>query len=533
MTAAEHLLFPAAFPYPSRRVPVYADNVVATSHPLASLAGIEMLQKGGNAVDAALAAAVALTVVEPTGNGIGADAFALVWDGERLHGLNGSGKSPAAWSERHFSRYREMPTTGWDAVTVPGAVNAWYELSGRFGALEFASLFEPAIRYADKGFLVTPTVAALWSEARETYRQFPEFAKAFLPAGTSPAAGDRFICPGQAQSLRQIAESNGKAFYRGKIAAKIAACAAADGGLLTAADLSAHHSEWVRPIKISYREFDLHELPPNGQGLAALIALGILGHHDIGGFPPDSVDSIHLQVEAMKIAFAEAWQHISDPVTMKAAPASLLNKAYLRQRAAEIRMDRAGRPAAVAPKENGTVYLTAADQNGMMVSYIQSNYMGFGSGIVVPGTGISLQNRGAGFSLKKGHPNRVAGGKRPYHTIIPAFVTLRGRPVLSFGVMGGIMQPQGHVQMLVRILDYGFNPQAASDAPRWCLTDDFQLAIEPGFDPNLAGGLQDRGHRLIVDPAPKTFGGAQLIARLKDGYCAASDHRKDGMAMGF
>lgn len=527
------LSFSAELPYPSRRPPVFAENVVATSQPLATQAGIEMLRSGGNAVDAALAAAIALTVVEPTGNGIGSDAFALIWDGRKLHGLNGSGKSPAAWSLRQFRHYENMPLTGWDTVTVPGVVHAWCELSERFGVLDFEKLFEPAIRYAVKGFLVTPVIASLWSEARQKYRQFHEFEKVFLPAGKSPIAGEKFVCPAQADTLRQIAASKGQAFYQGEIAEKIAACAAHGGGVLTVEDLGAHQSEWVNPIQITYREIDLHELPPNGQGLAALIALGLLRHHDIGRYPPDSTDSIHLQVETMKFAFAEAWRNISDPATMKIDPVSLLDDAFLKKRAAEIRLDRAGRPRATAPKENGTVYVTAADQNDIMVSYIQSNYMGFGSGIVVPETGISLQNRGTGFSLQKGHPNQVGGRKRPYHTIIPAFVTRQGQPVLSFGVMGGIMQPQGHVQMVTRIFDYGFNPQAASDALRWCLTDDFQLALESGFDLKVAGELRDRGHRIIVDPAPKTFGGAQLIAKLKDGYCAASDHRKDGMAAGF
>ena len=525
--------FSAKFPYPSRRTPVLAQNVVATSQPLATQAGVDMLRIGGNAVDAALAAAITLTVVEPTGNGIGSDAFALIWDGDKLHGLNGSGKSPAAWSVRHFQRYRELPLTGWDTVTVPGAVHAWYELSRRFGKLEFAALFEPAIRYAAEGFLVTPTIAALWSEAEQQYRHFDEFAKVFLPEGKSPAAGDRFACPDQAETLRLIAATKGQAFYEGTIADKIAACAAEGGGLLTVEDLAAHRSQWVDPIRITYRGTDVHELPPNGQGLAALIALGLLHHHDIGRFPPDSVESLHLQVEAMKIALAEAWRHISDPAAMQVEPVSLLQDAFLRQRASEIRMERAGRPTAGALGEKGTVYLTAADASGMMVSYIQSNYMGFGSGIVVPGTGISLQNRGVGFSLQPGHPNQVAGGKKPFHTIIPGFATRQGQPVLSFGVMGGNMQPQGHLQMVVRICDYGFNPQAASDAPRWCLTEDFQLAIEPGFDPGVAEALRARGHRMVVDPAPKIFGGAQLIAKLKDGYCAASDHRKDGQAAGF
>ena len=521
------------FPYPSRRMPVLAQNVVATSQPLAAQAGIDMLRKGGNAVDAALAAAITLTVVEPTGNGIGSDAFALVWDGRRLYGLNGSGKSPAAWSARHFQQYRQMPQTGWDSVTVPGAVHAWVELSRRFGKLEFASLFDAAIRYASDGFLVTPTIAALWAEADQRFGHLREFARVFLPKGSPPRAGERFACPAQADTLAKIAATHGVAFYQGELSEKIAACAAAEGGLLRAEDLAAHRSEWVDPIQLSYRETDLHEIPPNGQGLAALIALGLLRHHDIAGYPPDSVESIHLQVEAMKIAFAEAWRHIADPAAMTVDPRLLLDDGFLQQRASDIRMERAGRPQASAPQEKGTVYLTAADRSGMMVSFIQSNYMGFGSGIVVPDTGISLQNRGVGFSLEPGHPNQVAGGKRPYHTIIPAFATRSGKPVLSFGVMGGIMQPQGHVQMAVRIFDYGLNPQTASDAPRWCLTDDFQLAIEPGFDARVADALQDRGHRLVLDPALKMFGGAQLIATLENGYCGASDHRKDGQAIGF
>ena len=533
MTPSDHLPYGAQLPYPSRRTPVFADNVVATSQPLASQAGIEMLRSGGNAVDAALAAAIALTVVEPTGNGIGSDAFALVWDGKNLHGLNGSGKSPAAWSPGHFRRHRRMPLTGWDSVTVPGAVHAWQALATRFGKLEFARLFEPAVRYADKGFLVTPHIASLWAQARDQFGHLPAFTDAFLPKGNAPRAGDRFVCPGQAETLRQIAATGGRAFYQGDIAEKIAACAAEEGGLLTIEDLAAHRSEWVDPISTTYRQAVVHELPPNGQGLAALIALGILAHHDIDDCPTDSADSVHLQVEAMKIAFAESWRHIADPSAMVLDSDSLLDSAILKKRAAQIRMDRAARHAAAAPGEKGTVYLTAADQHGMMVSYIQSNYAGFGSGVVVPGTGISLQNRGAGFSLQEGHPNQVAGGKRPYHTIIPAFVTCKGRPVLSFGVMGGIMQPQGHVQMMVRLFDQGFNPQAASDAPRWCLTEDFQLALEPGFSVQVADELRKRGHRLVSDPATKIFGGAQLISRVKDGYCAASDHRKDGQAIGF
>lgn len=492
-----------------------------------------MLRNGGNALDAAIAAAIALTVVEPTGCGIGSDAFAIIWDGKHIHGINGSGKSPAAWSPKHFDRYTSMPELGWDAVTVPGAVDVWSTLAGRFGKLPFAQLFEPAIRYAEEGFLVTPIIAKLWSEAPQRFIDSPEFGEVFLRGGRAPGAGERFACPQQAKTLKKIAATNGDTFYRGEIAETIAAHAAATGGKMTVADLAAHRSEWTEPISQEYNGIVLHELPPNGQGLAALIALGLLRHHNINQYPMDSADSIHLQVEAMKIAFAEAHRHIAEPATMSIEPQALLDETFLGKRADEIQMGRALFPQASIPIEKGTVYLTSADDSGMMVSFIQSNYLGFGSGIVVPGTGISLQNRGRGFSLEEGHPNRVDGGKRPYQTIIPGFVTRDDLPALSFGVMGGHMQPQGHVQIIVRIFDYGLNPQAASDAPRWCVTEDLQLALEASFEDKVVADLADRGHRIMVNPPAKIFGGAQLIAKIKDGYCAASDHRKDGQAVGF
>jgi gamma-glutamyltranspeptidase/glutathione hydrolase len=515
-------------------MPVLADNVVATSQPLASQAGMEMMVHGGNAVDAALAAAIALTVVEPTGTGIGSDAFALVWDGSTLHGLNGSGRSPLAWSRKKFQAYTRMPELGWDAVTVPGAVDAWYTLWQRFGKLPFARLFQPAIRYAENGFQVTPRVASLWAEAPQRFAEFGEFKKVFLPGGRPPKAGERFVCRDQAQTLLKIADSHGEVFYRGEIAHRIAAQANTDGAALTLEDLATHHSEWVDPLLQDYHGIRLHEIPPNSQGLAALLALGILQHLNIDRLAANSADSIHLQVEAMKIAFAEIRRHVADPITMNIDPRDLLDPTFTAQTAEKIRMDRASFPRGAYRVGKGTVYLTAADDSGLMVSFIQSNYMGFGSGIVIPGTGISLQNRGVGFNLKDGHPNCVGGGKRPYHTIIPAFVTdAHGNPLLSFGVMGGHMQPQGHVQMIVRLFDQGFNPQAACDAPRWCVLENYELALEPGFDPKVIEALHRRGHTIVPNPAPMLFGGAQLIARLEEGYCAASDPRKDGQAVGF
>jgi gamma-glutamyltranspeptidase/glutathione hydrolase len=493
-----------------------------------------MLLKGGNAVDAALAAAITLTVVEPTSNGIGSDAFALVWDGQRLHGLNGSGRSPRAWTRTRFDGHAEMPMFGWDAVTVPGAVDTWVRLSERFGRLPFTELFPPALDYAEKGFSVSPRIAAQWAEADPIYRGFPEFGKTFFPDGRAPRPGEIFRSPDQAQTLKAIAESRGESFYRGSLADRIVACARASGGAMALEDLGLHEAEWVEPVSIDYRGRSLHEIPPNGQGLAALIALGILRDHEVARYPLDSVDSIHLQIEAMKIAFAEAHRHISDPPAMVARVADLLEPGFLLGRSREIRMDRAARPGSKVRTGGGTVYVAAADGGGMMVSFIQSNYCGFGSGVVIPGTGISLQNRAYGFVLEEGHPNCVAGGKRPFHTIIPAFVTRDGGPLMSLGVMGRHMQPQGHVQMMVRIFDYGQNPQAACDAPRWHVTADFTVGLEPGFPPEVREELKRRGHRCVESAPTSLFGGAQIVYRLESGFhCAASDPRKDGQAVGY
>lgn len=521
------------FPYPSQRMPVLAKNVVATSQPLAAQAGLQMLMKGGNALDAALATAITLTLVQPTSTGVGGDAFALVWNGKELTGINGSGKSPKEWSLERFQGKEAMPQRGWDTVTVPGAVDAWVRLWERFGKLPFQDLFEPAIKYARNGFPVTPITASAWADAEENLKDFPDFIQTFLPGGKAPASGEIFKCPDLASTLGKIAASKGKDFYHGELAEKIIEHAAKNGAAFSMKDLAEHKSEWVNPISMEYRGLRLHEIPPNGQGLAALIALGILKHFDIAQYPVDSADSLHLQIEAMKIAFAEAHRHIADPEYMILSPADLLREDFLADRAAEIKMDRASTPSARIPEDHGTVYLTTADQNGMMVSFIQSNYMGFGSGIVIPGTGITMQNRGCGFVLKKGHPNCVGGGKRPFHTIIPAFVTRDNQPVMSFGVMGGHMQPQGHVQMMIRIFDYKQNPQAACDAPRWHVTPDFQLALERGISPSVKSELERRGHTLLPEFETYIFGGGQFIYRLDEGYLAASDSRKDGLAAGF
>lgn len=522
--------FDWSLPYPSRRSPVLARNVVATSQPLAAQAGLRMLLDGGNAVDAAVAAAVALTVVEPTSNGIGSDAFAIVWDGNTVHGLNASGRSPAAWTPDHFAGLTSMPERGWDTVTVPGAVSAWVALSKAFGKLPFEVLFAPAVDYARKGFPVSPVIAASWQSAAKAFTDFPDFNAAFLKNGRAPKTGEVWSFEDQARTLERIAETKGDAFYRGDLAEKAAAHAKATGGVMTAADLAEHKADRVEPISVNYRGLTVHEIPPNGQGLAALIALGILERFPLADHPVDSADSLHLQIEAMKLAFADAHRYIADIDAMALDPSAFLQPDYLAGRAKLIDMKTAGDPSFGIPREGGTVYLTAADASGMMVSYIQSNYGGFGAGIVVPGTGISLQNRGKGFTLEEGHPNRVGPRKRPYHTIIPAFVTKDGQPVMSFGVVGGPMQPQGHVQMMVRIADYRQNPQAAADAPRWQVTGGLNVTLEPGIADEVVRELSRRGHRISKGP---NGGGAQLIWKLDDGYVAASEPRKDGQAVGF
>ena len=521
------------FPYTSQRMPVLAANVVATSQPLAAQAGLQMLYRGGNAVDAALAAAIALAIVEPVSNGIGSDAFCILWDGEKLHGLNASGRSPAGWTPEYFAGRDAMPRRGWDAVTAPGCVSAWVELSQRFGNLPFADLFAPAVGYARDGYLVGPVTAHSWAGQAQVLAEMPGFAEAFMPGGRVPQAGEKFACADQARTLERIAETEGEAYYRGDLAEQMAAAAAAHGAQLNADDLAAHQCDWVGTASQDYRGYTLHEIPPNGQGLAALIALGILDNKDLAAHPADSADSLHVQIEAVKLALADAYRFIADPEAMDVAVADLLDPAYLAARAALIDMDAAGEPGHGVPERGGTVYLTAADHSGMMVSFIQSNYQGFGSGVVVPGTGISLQNRGAGFVLQEGHPNRVGPRKRPFQTIIPGFLMRDGAPVMSFGLMGGPMQAQGHAQMVVRLADYGQNPQTAADAPRFQVLSGREVAVETDYPAAALDELERRGHLLRCMPRDPMFGGAQLIHRLADGYCAASEPRKEGQAVGF
>lgn len=523
------------FPFLTQRLPVMAANMVATSQPLAAQAGLRMLLAGGNAMDAAVAAAITLTVVEPVMNGIGGDAFALVWDQGSLHGFNASGRSPAAWTPERFQGLKAMPELGWDAVTVPGQVDGWYQLSSRFGRLPFADLFGPALEYAEDGFAVSPVIARQWAAYSPKLKDQPGFAEAFMPGGKIPAAGERWHFPEQARTLRRIAESNGRDFYEGDLAQQLVSFAQRTGGAMTLDDLKAYRSEWVEPISMAYRgDYMLHEIPPNGQGIAALMGLGMLDHFD----PPraDSAhDLFHLPIEAVKLAFADLHEYVGDPASMDELAGQLLDSDYLRRRAQSINPDRAEIPAAGLPGHGGTVYLAAADASGMMVSFIQSNFRGFGSGVVVPQTGIALHNRGSAFSLRPGHRNQVGPRRLPMHTIIPGFITHKGQPWASFGVMGGNMQAQGHIQMMQQLVDLQRNPQAAVDAPRFRVQDGPLVTLEAHTPSAVVDALRKAGHTVEVHaPDSIEFGATQILVRQEHGgYIGASDPRRDGQAVGY
>jgi gamma-glutamyltranspeptidase / glutathione hydrolase len=529
--------------YPSTRLPLFARNVVSTSHPLGAQAGLRMMLAGGNAVDAAVAAAAAMAVLEPVSNGLGSDAFALVWDGQDLQGLNASGRAPRAWTPEYFrSKYGSgtsaVPKRGMDSVTVPGAVSSWAALSKRYGKLPFADLMQPAIELAEQGYGVPVVVQQKWAAATEELQSQPGFAQHFLPWGRAPQVGELFKFPAAARGLRAIAQSAGEAFYRGEMAQALAAFAKSQGGALTEQDLAAYAPEWVQPIAQNYRDYTVHEIGPNGQGIAALMALGMLAHFDLGSMPIDSAQSQHLQIEAMKLAFADVYAQVAEPASMRVGSSDMLSSSYLQARAALINPSKAQVFGPGNLSKGGTIYLTAADASGMMVSFIQSNYMGFGSGCVEPQWGISLQNRGHAFSLDAQSPNVVAPGKRPFHTIIPAFLSKDGQPVMSFGIMGANMQPQAHVQTLVRMLDHAQNPQAACDAPRWRFNAGLDLNVEQQMNAAVVQGLIERGHALsVINDSYQDFGAGQFIWRMGDtatqGYVAASDARRDGQAVGF
>ena len=524
------------YPYPSRRSAVLAAGaMVATSQPLAAQAGLSVLRAGGNALDAALATAITLTVVEPTSNGIGSDAFAIVWDGAKLHGLNASGPAPRALSADALraAGHSQFPERGWESVSVPGAPDAWGTLHERFGRAPFASLFTDAIRLAEDGFPISPVVSGLWRRAGPVFNgtgnpAFDEWARVFTLGGRTPDAGEVWRSTGHAQTLRRIASEGSRDFYEGALAARIAGCARSAGALLDDGDLAAFRAEWVEPISVAYRDHEVWEIPPNGQGIAALQALGIVAGTPMHESPHASAEGWHWQIEAMKLAFADCYRFVADPHVADVPVGAMLDAGYLASRRALIG-DHARDYGPGAPPSGGTVYLCTADRDGMMVSYIQSNYMGFGSGVVVPGTGIALQNRAACFTLEPGHRNEAAGGKRPRHTIIPGFLTRGGAPVGPFGVMGGEMQPQGHLQVVSSMVDYGLNPQSALDAPRWRVVPD-GVVLEPDLAPEVANGLRRRGHRVAVAPDRLEFGRGQIIRRLDSGaYAGGTEPRTDGV----
>lgn len=533
-----HAPFDWRAPYLTPRTPVFGRNVVATSQPLAAQAGLHLLRTGGNAVDAAIAAAAAITLVEPVSNGLGSDNFAILWDGSALHGLNSSGVAPAAWTPQALrARHGEkLPLRGVDTITVPGAVAGWHALHSRFGRKSLADCLAPAIELAERGFAVAPMVQSKWAAQIGELAGQPGFAEVFMPRGRAPVVGERIRMPGAARTLRALAERGARDFYEGETAERLVQWLRGHGAAHTVADFAGFTPEWVGTISRRYRGYEVHEIPPNGQGIAALMALGMLEHFDLAALDPDSVECRHLQIEAMKAAFADVYEYVADPRAMTAVTAAdLLDDGYLAARARRIDPARATEFGHGRPPSGGTIYLSAADQDGMMISFIQSNYMGFGSGVVMPELGISLQNRGQGFSLDERSVNCVAPGKRPFHTIIPGFLMRDGRPQMSFGVMGGNMQPQGHVQTLVRMIDHGQNPQAACDAPRWKVNRGLSVDVEDAMPADVRDALRSMGH--VIEPVIDSymdFGSGQFIWRLSDdrddGYVAASDSRRDGHA---
>ena len=512
-------------PYASNRYCITArGGMVATGNNLASAAGLEVLRKGGNAVDAAIATAACLTVTEPCSNGIGSDTFAIVWMKNGLYGLNSSGPAPSEISieaVKAAGAGEKMPVYGWTPVTVPGAPKAWAKLNERFGVLSLEEDLAPAIRYAEEGYALSPLLADSFRRATKKYhelfgekREYAEWFRTFTNNGASWEFGDIVKLPNHAKTLRLIARTGAKAFYEGEIADALVRQSERDGGYFTKADLASYDAKWVEPIRVNYRGYEVCEIPPNGQGIVALMALNILRNFT---FPEKNcAETYHRQFEAIKMAFADAKHYVTDPDYMDLDYHRLILPEYGERRAAEM-TDEAALPSFGEPPKSGTVYLCTADGEGNMVSMIQSNYMGFGSGIVVEDYGVALQNRGADFSLDPKHYNALRPGKRTYHTIIPGFLMKNGKAVGPFGVMGGYMQPQGHVQVMMNYIDFHMNPQMALDAPRWQWMKDKSFLLEPGFSTAIAGQLQRRGHDISMASESLSFGRGQMIVRLDNG----------------
>jgi gamma-glutamyltranspeptidase/glutathione hydrolase len=533
--------------FASRSEVIGQHGMVATSHPLATQIGIDVLKKGGTAIDAAIAANIALGLMEPTGSGIGGDLFAIVWDAkeQKLFGLNASGPAPQSISLDYFKQQKlaKIPPFGPLPVTVPGAVDGWVKLHEKFGNQSFASLFEPTIGYAKKGHPVTETIAYYLDRSKQTFKQYPNFSDVWMKDGETTEKGDIFKNPHLANTLEIIAEKGRAGFYEGEVAKTIADFIQDQGGFLTYEDLANFNSEWVEPVSTNYRGYDVWELPPNGQGMVALQILNILENFDVKKMGLFSSDYVHLFTEAKKLAFADRAKHYADPNFSKIPTEQLVSKSYAKERAALIDLAKAAQvDESGIPNGGDTIYLTAADQFGNMISLIQSNYRGMGSGMVPPGLGFMLQDRGELFSLEEGHANVIEGGKRPFHTIIPAFVTKDNKPYLSFGVMGGATQPQAHAQIIINLIDFGYNLQEAGDAPRLVhsgssqptdeiMLDGGSLSLETGFGIAIEEALKKKGHKLQYQKG--IFGGYQAIM-IKDGvYFGASESRKDGQASGY
>ncbi|MFO7697822.1 MAG: gamma-glutamyltransferase [Anaerolineae bacterium] len=515
------------------------NGAVATSQPLAAQAGLNTLQAGGNAVDAALATAATLNVVEPMSTGLGGDVFALVyWAAHRrVYAINGSGRAPWAATPEVYAVHRldSVPQRGILAVTVPGAPAAWCDLSARFGRLGLDRVLAPAIGYAEQGYPVSQYIGSLWNRAQATLSQHPETALVFLPGGRAPRAGERYSNPDLAHTLRLLAGAGPDAYYRGPVAQAIVATSEEQGGLLSMQDLADHRSTWVDPISTLYRGYRVWECPPNGQGIATLLALNILQGYDLGSMPFDDDTTLHLKMEAVKLAMVDAGRYVADPAMADVPVEALLSERYARERSAEITAERAiavPQPWPL-PTSHDTVYLTVVDGEGNACSFINSLYMGFGSGITARGTGVVLQNRGNLFTLDPSHPNCLAPHKRPYHTIIPAMVTRDDRLALCYGVMGGFMQPQGQVQVLCNIVDHGMDPQEALDAPRFCYESGATFHVEPYFGEGVIDGLRALGH--VIADEPGYYGGGQVIMVDPESgaLLAGAEPRNDGAAVAY
>ena len=536
------------------RSEVYAPQAMAaTSHPLATQVALDVMRKGGTAVDAAIAANAAIGLMEPTGNGIGGDLFAIVWDPKtgKLHGYNGSGRSPLGLTREWFDEQKMalIPSHGALPVTVPGTVDGWFALHERFGKRPMAELLQPTIDYARNGHPVHETIAYYWDRSVPRLSQFPGFTEQFTIEGRAPRTGEMWKNENLARTLERIAREGRAGFYEGEVPKIVEAYFKENGGFLAAADFAAHKGEWVEPVSVNYRGVDVWELPPNGQGIAALQMLQILEGYDFSKIDFGSVEHLHLLTEAKKLAFADRARYYADPAFHPAPVAALISDAYADAQRKRIDPQRAqnvvapGTPASL--DEGDTIYLTTADSSGMMVSLIQSNYRGMGSGMTPPGLGFIFQNRGEQFSLKAGHPNEYAPGKRPFHTIIPAFITKDGQPWVSFGLMGGAMQPQGHVQIVMNLVDFGMNLQEAGDAPRLHhdgsdepvgavtpMSDGGVVQLETGFDYETIRGLMRKGHQVEFADGP--YGGYQAIMKNPHGgWVGASESRKDGQAAGY